>query len=73
MKRAIWWGVASGTVLLVIYGIIIVLKAWWDTKHAPKKVMAMCDTHGPLMDNQTITFLDTPYCARCWFSKVKGE
>lgn len=72
LKITLWFGGGLLTLILLVV-IAIVFKAWHEVRISPREVMIHCPVHGPIRKNQTITFVDVPYCYMCWIAKLPGN
>jgi hypothetical protein len=60
------------TLPLLVGGYIgyIWLVAWFEVKALPRAETFMCDKHGPMQKEYTITFAGVPYCSMCFHEKL---
>ena len=48
------------------------LRAWFEVKALPKSEVFLCDKHGPIQKESTITFMGVPYCPRCFHERMNN-
>jgi hypothetical protein len=71
MKLLLWiiFGVPISAGLYVGY---VYLEAWFETKALPRSEVFVCDKHGPMQRESTISFMDLPYCSICFHERMKS-
>jgi hypothetical protein len=57
-------------VLAAAYAGYIWLSAWFEVKALPRSDVFMCDKHGPMQKEYTVSFAGMPYCALCFHESL---
>src|ERR1035437_2445 len=58
--------------LVAAYVGYVYLEAWFETKALPRSEVFVCDKHGPMQRESTISFMDIPYCSICFHERMKS-
>jgi len=55
--------------LVGLYILVTYIAELIRQKMAPREDMMLCDKHGLFLKKHCITFMDVPYCPRCFHEK----
>jgi hypothetical protein len=60
-------------VLLVALDLgYIWLRAWFEVKGLPRGETYICNKHGPMQKESTISFIGVPYCPLCFHERLQS-
>jgi hypothetical protein len=68
MKVLFW--VWLGPVLAACYVGLVYLVAWFEVKAQPRADAFLCDKHGVMNAEYTISFAGVKYCSICFHEKL---
>lgn len=68
----IFWLIATMPIAVFLYVGYVFLAAYVEVKGLPRGETFICDKHGPMQKETTITFVGVPYCSLCFHERLKS-
>ena len=69
MLMPVLWILGGLVISIILWLAYLCISAWWEVKNTVRKPMILCDRHGPILEENVITFMEVPYCPLCWNEK----